>query len=420
MRGALFAMVLSLVLAAVGLPASAGVGSAQPLKPSTVTHLATPPTPRLRRGPHPDLRPLWTVPAGPAERQITGAAIIGGRLLRSSTTFTGDDHATGEIRRYDAITGADLGLVAGADNRAFGQLAIAGDALFVQERNPVDGVAMLRSYTLKGTLRWENAAPGEAFAAGEVIVASGGQQVRALEPASGRVRWSVTAEGDSGTSAPVLAGASVLRSGAVGDQGRGSGGRQDQGGARAAGAGSGGRQDRYVLSSLDARTGAVRWRAGASGTEVLVAGGEVITVGAGGTCAFALSTGIRRWCSPPPALHATAAGGTVFVIGEGVVTALSAADGTVRWHRSYALRGWESSTSYWTPVIGGGVLYAAVYHYSPGRHRHELLAVSAADGRVLRRFDVAMPYEVGGEPLLLTRHAVYFATLANLYAWGAR
>jgi outer membrane protein assembly factor BamB len=388
MRGALFATVLSLVLAAAGTPASAGVGSGRPLKPATVTHL----------------RPLWTVPAGTVERQITGVAIIGATLLRSSSVFTGDEHATAEIRRYDAFTGADLGPVASAENRAFGRLAVAADALVVQERNPVDGVTMLRSYTLKGTLRWETAAPGEAFVAGDVIVASGGDQVRALEPASGRVRWSVTAEGDSGTSAPVLAGASVLRAGAVGDQGGGSGGRQDQ----------------YVLSSLDARTGAVRWRAGASGTEVLVAGGEVITVGAGGTCAFALSTGDRRWCSPPPALHATAAGGAVFVIGEGVVTALSAADGTVRWHRSYALRGWESSTSSWTPVLGGGVLYAAVYHYSPGRHRHELLAVSAAGGRVLRRFDVAMPYEVGGEPLLLTRQAVFFATLANLYAWGAR
>ncbi len=71
------------------------------------------------------------------------------------------------------------------------------------------------------------------------------------------------------------------------------------------------------------------------------------------------------------------------------------------------------------------MLYAVVYHYAaprrgaPARHRHELQAVSAADGRVLRRIDVLMPYEVGGEPLLLTRSAVYFATLANLFAWSA-
>ncbi len=79
---------------------------------------------------------------------------------------------------------------------------------------------------------------------GSVLVASGGDQVRAIEAASGRVRWSVTAEGDSGTSAPVLAGDQVLRAGAT----------------------DGG----FVLTALDQRTGAVRWRADGSGTEVVV------------------------------------------------------------------------------------------------------------------------------------------------------
>jgi outer membrane protein assembly factor BamB len=229
-------------------------------------------------------------------------------------------------------------------------------------------------------------------------VASGGDQVRAIEVASGRVRWSVTGEGDSGTSAPVLAGDQVLRAGATADG--------------------------FVLSALDERTGAVRWRADASGTRVVVAGDTAVTVGAGGTCAFALATGERRWCAFQPAREATVTGTTLFVIEDGYLTALNVADGSLRWRRSYKRRSAETSTSYWTPVAGGGVLYAVVYHYAPAttdparRHRHELLAVSAADGRVLRRDDVPMPYEVGGEPLLLTRVAVYFATLANLFAWS--
>lgn len=343
----------------------------------------------------PHLRPLWTVPASPQERQITGAAVSGRTLVRASTLYRGYEHPTGELRRYDARTGADRGGIASAPGWVFGTVVVADGRILVQARE-TSGGAQLRSYTGNGELKWRQAAPGEAFVAGNVLVASGGDQVRAIEVASGQVRWSVTAEGDSGTSAPVLAGDLVLRAGATADG--------------------------FVLSALDERTGAVRWRADGSGTRVVVAGDTAVTVGAGGTCAFALATGERRWCAFQPALEATASGGTLFVIEEGYLTALGVADGSLQWRRSYALRGWATSTSYWTPIAGGGVLYAVVYHYSPAkaqRHRHELLAVSAADGRVLRRFDVPMPYEVGGETLLLTRSAVYFATLANLFAWTA-
>jgi outer membrane protein assembly factor BamB len=339
------------------------------------------------------LRPLWTVSAGPEERQITGVAVTGRTLVRASTLYRGYEHPTGELRRYDALTGVDRGSLASAPGWAFGSVAVAGGRIVVLAHD-ASGGAQLRSYTGSGKLQWQQAAPGEAFAAGSVLVATGGAQVRAIEAASGQVRWSVTAEGDSGTSAPVLAGDQVLRAGATADG--------------------------FVLTALDEGTGAVRWRADASGPRVVVTGDIAVTVGAGGTCAFALATGEQRWCAFQAALEATAASGTLFVIENGYLTALSVADGSLQWRRSYALRGWETSTSYWTPVAGGGVLYAVVYHYSPvkaQRHRHELLAVSAADGRVLRRFDVPMPYEVGGEPLRLTRSAVYFATLANLFAW---
>jgi hypothetical protein len=144
--------------------------------------------------------------------------------------------------------------------------------------------------------------------------------------------------------------------------------------------------------------------------------GSVYTAGDGGTCAFAASTGRSRWCSGVPARHVTAYRGVVYAVGEGAVTAYDAGNGAVRWRRSFARPGFES-TSYWTPVAGAGVLYAVVYHFAPGVHRHELLALAAADGRVLRRLDVAMPFEVGGEPLLLTRDRLYFATLAELQAY---
>lgn len=365
-------LAFSLVLLVAGQPASAAVD-------------------------RPHLRPLWTVSAGPQERQITGAAITGRTLVRAGTLYRGYEHPTGELRRYDARTGADLGLLAAAPGWAFGTVAGDDGRILVQAREPSGG-AQLRSYNANGQLQWQQAAPGDAFAAGSVLVASGGDQVRAIEVASGRVRWSVTVEGDSGPSAPVPAGDQVLRAG------------QTDGG--------------FVLTALDQRTGAVRWRADGSGTEVVVAGDAAVTVGAGGTCAFALATGERRWCAFQAAREATAAGGTLFVVEDGYLTALGLADGSLQWRRSYALRGWETSTSYWTPVTGGAVLYAVVYHYAaprrgmPARHRHELLAVSTADGRVRRRIDVPMPYEVGGEPLILTRSAVYFASLANLFAWS--
>src|SRR5690242_190420 len=178
-------LAFSLVLLAAGQPATAAVA-----------------------GPH--LRPLWTVSAGPDERQITGAAVTGRTLVRASTLYRGYEHPTGELRRYDARTGADLGLLAAASGWAFGAVAGVDGRILVQAREPGGG-AQLRSYTGKGRLQWVREAPGEAFAAGGVVVASGGDQVRAIEVASGRVRWSVTAEGDSGTSAPVLAGGQVLR-----------------------------------------------------------------------------------------------------------------------------------------------------------------------------------------------------------------
>jgi outer membrane protein assembly factor BamB len=395
MRGSFLATAFSVVLVAAGTSASAA------------------PSPVAR----PSLRPLWTISAGPAERQIAGVAITGQTLIRSSTLYRGYEHPTGELRKYNAKIGLDLGPLASAPGLVFGQVAVVGGAVVVQARPTGEGIGgpQLRSYDEKGRLRWKQNAPGDAFVvgarpseladasgvmAGRVLVASGGTQVEALEPASGRVRWSVTAEGDSGTSAPVLAGDQVLRAGALSD------------GSQLTG---------FVLTALDQQTGAQRWRADASGTEVTVAGDSVITVGAGGTCVFALVTGERRWCAFQVARHAAVAGDTLFVVEDGFLTALRLSDGSLLWRRSYALRGAELSTSYWTPVVGGGVLYAVVYHYAPDsarRHRHELLAVSEADGRVLRRVDVPMPYEVGGEPLVLTRSALYFATLANLFAWG--
>src|SRR5690349_21187990 len=197
MRGSLLATAFSVVLVAAGTSASA--------VPSPVAR--------------PSLRPLWTISSGPAERQITGVAVTGQTLIRSSTLYRGYEHPTGELRRYDANIGLDLGPLASAPGLVFGQVAVVGGAVVVQARPAGDrnGEPQLRSYDGKGRLRWKQNAPGDAFAAGRVLVASGGTQIEALEPASGRVRWNVTAEGDSGTSAPVLAGDQVLRAGAITD-----------------------------------------------------------------------------------------------------------------------------------------------------------------------------------------------------------
>src|SRR5689334_16328530 len=123
--------------------------------------------------PQPHLRPLWTISAGTEERQITGAVIAGRTVVRAGTLYRGYEHPVGELHRYDARTGADLGGIAGAPGWAFGGVAVAGGRIVVQAHEPGGG-AQLRSYAGNGKLQWQQAAPGEAFAAGRVLVASGG------------------------------------------------------------------------------------------------------------------------------------------------------------------------------------------------------------------------------------------------------
>src|SRR5689334_6651469 len=111
MRGALLAAAFSVVLVSAGTSAASSAAVARPTS-----------------------HPLWTVSAGPGEQQITGVAITGRTLVRSSTRYRGYEHPTGELRRYDARTGFDLGPMASAPGYSFGPVAAVGDAVVVQAR----------------------------------------------------------------------------------------------------------------------------------------------------------------------------------------------------------------------------------------------------------------------------------------------
>ncbi|MFG2043101.1 hypothetical protein [Dactylosporangium sp. NPDC048998] len=60
------------------------------------------------------LRLSWTAPATRPDEQVGGAVVVDGTLLRSS------GGPSGRIRRYDAVTGSDLGPVVDEPGRAPG------------------------------------------------------------------------------------------------------------------------------------------------------------------------------------------------------------------------------------------------------------------------------------------------------------
>ena len=338
------------------------------------------------------LHPAWTAPATRPEERIGGAVVVDGTVYRSAEA--GD----GQIRRYDAVTGGDRGPLVDAPGRAFGQLAAAGDTLVVESITRPNLRRYLGAYRMNGQPAWETELPGEVsggFTVGDgLILRSAGPTLSAYRVTDGGLAWSAPLGAEPGFHPPVVAGGLVLQ---ATEPGR--------------------------VQAYDAGSGAPAWTHDAPGAELVAAGDTVFAVGERGVCAYAVRDGAQRWCDAETLdspVYASAGPGAVYVIdGHGGLASFDAGSGGVRWRTSYGLR-WEVDASYWSPVNGGGVVYAVVYHFGfqggVSTHRVELIAADAVTGELLRRVTLDVESLVGGEPLLLSGDRVYFASLAKLYA----
>jgi outer membrane protein assembly factor BamB len=343
------------------------------------------------------LRQAWTAPATRENERIGGAVVVDGTVLRSADAAAG----AGQIRRYDGVTGGDRGPLVDAPGRAFGQLAAAGNALVVESIERPSVRRYLGAYRMSGQPEWETELPDEVsggFTVGDgLILRSAGSTLSAYRVTDGAVAWSVPLGAEPGLHPPVVAGGLVLQ---ATEPGR--------------------------IAAYDERSGTSAWTHDAPGAELVAFGDAVFAVGERGVCAYAVHDGARRWCDAEALdspVYASAAPGALYVIdGHGGLAAFDAGSGAVRWRTSYGLDS-EVDASYWSPVNGGGVVYAVVYHFGfrggVSTHRVELIAADAATGELLRRLDLDVVAMVGGEPLLLSGDYVYFAALAKLYAFAA-
>ncbi|GAB3858689.1 PQQ-binding-like beta-propeller repeat protein [Dactylosporangium cerinum] len=359
---------------------------------------------------------VWTAPASRPEEQVGGAVIADGTLLRSS------GGPTGQIRRYDAVTGADLGAVVDVPRRVFGQLAtgpsVTGPGgLLVESQtfDPATGNLLerhLNAYTGRGAAVWETALPDEVSGgytvAGDLVLRAAGATLTALRLADGTMAWTAPLDGEAGLHPPVADAGLALQT-------------FETGGTSGTGLTAG-------LAAFDLRTGTRVWRQDVSGPWLIAAGGIAYTTGTGGVCAHTVADGARRWCDTrtlPDPRSATTDGQILTVFdAHGHAAGFTVGDGAVRWTRDWGIAGAEVATSYWSPVNGGGVVYDIVYHFllrdGAPEHRVELLALDAADGTVLARHDLAFDALHGAEPLLLAGDHVYFAALEKLIALGVR
>jgi outer membrane protein assembly factor BamB len=349
---------------------------------------------------------VWTAPATRPDEQVGGAVVVDGILLRSS------GGPSGQIRRYDAVTGSDLGPVVDAPGRRFGQLAaVPAGRLLVESQaiDPATGYLLeryLTSYTMRGERIWEapltDEVSGGFTVVGDLVLRAAGATLTALRLAGGAQAWAAPLDGEAGLHPPVADAGLALQSF---EQGDGTG-----------------------LAGFDLRTGARVWRQDVSGPWVIAAGGAVYTSGAGGVCAHAVADGARRWCDPKTLVDPRSAatdGQTLMVLdARGRAAGFDVRDGAVRWTRDWGMAGAEVATSYWSPVTGGGVLFAVVYQFAirdgAPVHRSELLALDAAAGTVLVRRVLDFDALHGAEPLLLSGDHVYFAALEKLFALGVR
>ncbi|WP_433208656.1 PQQ-binding-like beta-propeller repeat protein [Dactylosporangium sp. CS-047395] len=342
------------------------------------------------------LRATWSAPATRTGEQIGGAVVVDGTVFRSA------GGPSGQIRRYDAATGDDLGPLVDEPGQAFGELAATGDTLVVESIQRPELRRTLRAYRRDGARAWTaelpDAVSGGFTVAGDIIVRGAGATLTAYRTADGGVAWSAQLAGEPGFHAPVRLGDLVLIATEPGN-----------------------------LQAFDARTGAPAWRRDVSGAEVVAAGDTVYTVGAGGVCAYAAAEGTQRWCDAQTLespVHASAGDGALFVVdGHGGLAAFDAASGAGRWHTTYGLHA-EVDASYWAPVNGGGAVYAMVYHFAVrggvSTHRVELVAADARTGELIRRLDLDVDAMHGDEPLILAGDHLYFAAVQQLHALGIK
>ncbi|GAA0734782.1 PQQ-like beta-propeller repeat protein [Dactylosporangium roseum] len=345
----------------------------------------------------------WTAPATRADEQIGGAVVVDGTLFRSS------GGPTGQIRRYDAITGHDLGAIVDVPGRRFGQLAVVDGTVIVESADivPFDAPGYgavpagrhLSAYTSSGETRWElvlaDAVSGGFTIGGGLVVRSAGATLSAHRLTDGVQVWTAPLGGEPGYHPPVLDGGLVLQ--AV--------------------------EDGPALLAFDVATGALAWQRTTGGAELVARSGTVYTLGPAGVCAYSVTDGTQRWCDTTTVerpSRATVSDEALFVVGgTGDLAAFGVADGTVRWRSGYGL-GWETSTSYWAPVNGGGVVYLMAYHFDvrdgDPRHRTELVAADTRTGALVTRLDLDFSALHGAEPLLLSGDHVYFAALERLFA----
>ncbi|WP_433078788.1 PQQ-binding-like beta-propeller repeat protein [Dactylosporangium sp. CA-052675] len=395
------------------------------------------------------LRPAWAAPATRPGEQVGGAIVIDGTVLRAS------GGPSGQIRRYDAATGHDLGPVVDAPGLAFGPLAAAGDTLLVEAVERPALRRTLRAYTFRGERQWTvdlpDAVSGGFTAAGDLILRAAGDTLTAYRTADGSAAWTAQLGGEPGFRVPVRLGDLVLQgiepggitsigtepatpgasgvesngtSGTSGVESNGTNGVESNGTNGTNGVESNGTQP--AIAAFDARTGAQVWRRAASGAELVAAGDAVYAVGERGICAYTAADGARRWCDAQTLeapVHASLGDGALFVVdGHGGLAAFDTGTGAPRWRTSYGLNA-EVDASYWAPVNGGGVVYAMVYHFAVrggvSTHRVELVAADTSTGRLIRRLEVGVDAMRGEEPLLLAGDHVYFAAVQKLHAFSA-
>ncbi|MEV6932174.1 PQQ-binding-like beta-propeller repeat protein, partial [Dactylosporangium sp. NPDC051485] len=155
------------------------------------------------------LRPAWTAAPPTRDEQVNGAIVIDGTLFRTS------EGPTGQIRRFDAYTGADLGPIVDVPGRALGQLAAAGDTLVVESLERKEVRRFLAGYRLNGRPRWEIPLPegvsgGFTVGAG-LVLRSAGATLTAYRVADGGAAWSAALDGEPGLHTPVLLDGLVLQ-----------------------------------------------------------------------------------------------------------------------------------------------------------------------------------------------------------------
>jgi outer membrane protein assembly factor BamB len=135
--------------------------------------------------------------------------------------------------------------------------------------------------------------------------------------------------------------------------------------------------------ALDARTGAVLWRAPTgivSGSSALASVGFVYIGAANALDALDPATGAIRWqvqVAPNSAVQSTPVlmSGLVYFVADGAY-AVDAVTGAVRWH---AALGWDQSTSFSGPALRDDMLYLGSMD---GSGRGTLYALDAATGTV--------------------------------------